>query len=212
MLQVILQGEEMILLPGKALYWPKQKTIIIADLHWGKSAHFRKNGIAIPADTQRQDEKRLSALIKDNYVEQLIIAGDLFHSKANKETDDFIYWRNAHSSLHIGLIGGNHDILPEDKYLSLNIELHSAPYHIAPFMIAHHPIENPTQFIIHGHIHPAIRISGKGQQSVKLCCFAANKNSLVLPAFGDFTGTHLLNETGYSHIYVVADNKVIQWK
>lgn len=212
MLSITLQGEELCLLPEKALYWPAQKAIIVADLHWGKSAHFRKNGIAIPSDTQKQDEKRLSAILQKHNAQRLIIAGDLFHSKANNETDSFLYWRSAHSSLQVELIIGNHDILPGEHYNALNIALYPEPYFIAPFFIAHHPAEDTIHFTIHGHVHPAIRISGKGQQSVKLCCFAINKNSIVLPAFGDFTGTHLLNETGYSHLYVVADNKIIQWK
>lgn len=212
MLPIVLQGEDMLLLPEKALYWPSQHTLIIADLHWGKSAHFRKNGIAVPSDAQAKDEIRLSAIIQRLGVQQLIIAGDLFHSKANNETNGFIHWRNAHRSLHISLVGGNHDILPAEQYSDWGIALHDDTLVFPAFTIMHHPPEDNSAFTIHGHIHPAIRISGKGQQSIKLACFAINKTGMTLPAFGSFTGTHVLNEVGYSHLYVVADNNIIQWK
>lgn len=212
MLPIILEDEELILLPEKAIFWPKQKTLIVADLHWGKTAHFRKNGIAIPSDTQKRDEQLLAGIISSYKADRLVIAGDLFHSKANKETEDFPNWRRAHSTLHIDLIIGNHDILPSEKYITWNLQIHEEPYLIAPFLIAHNEIKNSRHFIIHGHVHPAIRLSGKGQQSVKLYCFAEYNNSLVMPAFGTFTGTHLINETGYKHVYVVAGTNVLKWE
>ncbi len=208
---IVIQDEEIYLLPEKALWWPAQKVLIVADLHWGKSAHFRKNGIAIPANTQRQDEKRLADLIQQHKAEHLIIAGDLFHSKANNETDAFQSWRKAHLSLQISLVIGNHDILPEDTYTSLNVHLHKDAYHYAPFLISHYETDTP-HFTIHGHIHPAIRMNGNGRQSIRLSCFAQTKNSLILPAFGQFTGTHTIEEKTCKHIYVIADNKILQWK
>ena len=54
MLEIELEGEKIALLPERALYWPAQHTLIVADLHWGKAGHFRKNGIAIPAQAQQR--------------------------------------------------------------------------------------------------------------------------------------------------------------
>ena len=34
--------------PSGALYWEEKKTLMLADVHLGKVAHFRKNGIAVP--------------------------------------------------------------------------------------------------------------------------------------------------------------------
>jgi DNA ligase-associated metallophosphoesterase len=212
MLEIVLQGERVGLLPEKALYWGNTHTLIVADLHWGKSAHFRKHGIAIPGNTQRNDEIKLASLIRRYDIQRLIIAGDLFHSKHNSGVDLFEHWRNAHQQLHIDFVTGNHDILPDETYARWNLQLHKVGMDTGPFFIAHNAPQQCTQFCIHGHIHPALRISGKGRTSMKLDCFAQDKQRMILPAFGQFTGNYILEPAEFSHLYLATDNEVIQWK
>lgn len=211
MLSIQLQGEEIQLLAERALHWPAQKTLIVADLHWGKTAHFRKNGIAIPGASQQQDEIRLAQLIRQYNVERLVIAGDLFHSKGNNEVDSFSHWRTMHTSLHIDLVTGNHDILPAEKYLSWNLNMADG-LNISPFFISHDVPKTCDSFCIHGHIHPAIRITGKGNQAIRLSCFCEDEGRLILPAFGQFTGKYTLNADDHKHLYVIADTTVMKWK
>ena len=47
--------EELFLFPEKVIYWPGRSTIIVSDLHLGKSGHLRKNGIPVPAGTDAAD-------------------------------------------------------------------------------------------------------------------------------------------------------------
>jgi DNA ligase-associated metallophosphoesterase len=212
MLSITLQGEQITLLAERALLWPAQKTLIVSDLHWGKAGHFRKHGIAVPVKTQEQDEIRLSKLVHEHDVERLIVAGDLFHSKQNNEVDGFSHWRKSHSGLRIDLVIGNHDILPEEKYLSWDIHLHKDCLQLDPFHIMHDIPESCEQFCIHGHVHPAVRLTGKGNQALKLDCFCEDGERFILPSFGQFTGNKLMNVAEHKHIYVIADDKVMQWK
>ena len=212
MLPVELQGEQLILLPQKAVYWPAQKTLLLADLHWGKSGHFRKHGIAIPGNTQTQDEIRLAKLVATHKAQRLIIAGDLFHSRQNAETDLFAHWRKSHSTLHIDFITGNHDILPETFYHENTLTIHPEGLRTGPFFIAHNVPDPCSTFCIHGHIHPAIRISGKGRTSIKLDCFCIDQTRMILPAFGDFTGNHLIEPAADRNIYIIAGDKVMIWQ
>src|ERR1044071_1772764 len=175
MLDIVLQGESVKLLAERALYWPAQKMLIVADLHWGKSAHFRKHGIAIPGSTQTRDEVKLARLVREYSAERLVIAGDMFHSRHNAEVDIFTHWRNAHQSLHIDLVPGNHDILPKEMYTGWNLQLHDQ-LKTSPFLIVHDAPADCTDFCIHGHVHPAIRISRRGHNSIKLCCFCEDEN------------------------------------
>ena len=64
-LEISLQKENFILSAGRALYWPAQKALIIADLHLGKTAHFRAHGLAIPATVLMEDLNRLAELIAE---------------------------------------------------------------------------------------------------------------------------------------------------
>lgn len=212
MLEINLQSEVFFLLPEKAIFWPAKKTLILSDLHWGKTAHFRKHGIAIPLQTQHNDEIRLARLVQQHKAERLIIAGDLFHSRENNEVDNFAHWRNAHRQLAIELVLGNHDILPEEKYTGNNIILHHAVLDAGPFLVSHDILDNADKFYIHGHLHPSFSASGKGRGSVKLPCFCMNAQRMVLPSFGSFTGSHRISSSEYRHIYLVAEDDVIQWQ
>lgn len=212
MLDIVLQGEQVKLLAERALLWPSQKTLIVSDLHWGKGAHFRKNGIAIPMHAQQQDETRLASLISQHHIERLIIAGDLFHSKHNNEVESFTHWRSTHGSLHIDFVTGNHDILPAEKYQNWNMDLHTEGLHTGPFYIAHDVPETCDTFCIHGHLHPAIRIIRRGHNTIKLNCFCEDTHRLILPAFGQFTGNYVLEPEAHKHIYVIAETQVLKWK
>lgn len=211
MLHINLQGEELILLPGKALYWPKEKTLIAADLHWGKTAHFRKNGIAIPINAQHADESRLSTLVTHHAAERLIIAGDMFHSRENNQVTIFSHWRLAHNELTIDLVLGNHDKLAKDIYTGNNMTVHEEVLDVGPFLISHDILEDADKFYIHGHIHPRFAASGKGRGSIRLACFCMNKQRMILPSFGSFTGGSNVSEKEFDHIYLIAEDEVIQW-
>lgn len=212
MLEIEIEGEKIALLPERALYWPAHHTLIVADLHWGKAGHFRKNGIAIPAQAQQHDEIKLASIISKHKVQRLVVAGDMFHSKDNKEVQGFLHWRQSHLQLHIDLVIGNHDILPPKQYEDWNLQQHHDGLKLGPFYIAHDVVENCDGYCIHGHVHPAVRISGKGRNHIKLDCFAADAHRMILPAFGQFTGNHTVYEDDHKHIYVVTDSEVIQWK
>lgn len=213
MLEINLQGETICLLPEKAIYWPAQKAIIVADMHWGKTGHFRKHGIAVPVNTQINDEIRLADIIRRHGAEHLIIAGDLFHSVHNNEVESFNYWRSKHPDLQISLVVGNHDILDVEQYTKWGIGLHTDTMHKHPFIISHDFVDSTEDFVLHGHIHPAVKVAHKNNRmGLRLPAFCMDANRMILPAFGDFTGSKLLEMNNFQHIYVVAETAVIQWK
>lgn len=212
MLQVQIQGEDVQLLADRAIYWLAQKTLIVADLHWGKAAHFRKNGLAVPMNTQQKDETRLAVLIKQTGATHLIIAGDMFHSVENNAVEDFVHWRKQHKVIDVHLVIGNHDIMPIEKYHEIELSVHQEVYDVGPFLISHDEIDKPNKFYIHGHIHPSFCMEGKGRnKNLRLPCYCANTQKLVLPSFGSFTGSHDITNDGYDDIYVIAENQVIKW-
>ena len=63
-----------------------------------------------------------------------------------------------------------------------------------------------------GHIHPAIRLKGKGKQSIQLPCFVFREHNAILPAFGSFTGTATIQAKPGDQVYAIADKQVIKVK
>ncbi len=204
-----IRGEKLFLLPEKAIYWEAQSLLLIADLHLGKSAHFRKNGIAVPAKAEERNWGLLHRLFKNIQPKRVNFLGDLFHSAYNKEWDVFGELIQKYPSIKFELTKGNHDILNPGLYKGLDIELYASLIE-EPFIFTHEPLEAKNNFYnLAGHIHPGVKLKGKGNQKHRLACFYFGKNGGLLPAFGSFTGLATIKLKKEDQVFVVAGEEVI---
>jgi len=208
-----LENQRFWLLPEKAIYWQKQKTLLVADLHIGKSGHFRKHGIAVPDQVNQSNLEKLDELLDKTSPEHVIILGDLFHSDINNEWQQFTNWRKKYNQLEVSLVIGNHDILDRHNYHSGVINLFKKMT-FDPFLFVHdvNEITNPDQtanYILSGHIHPAVQLNGQGRQRMKLSCFYFGEQYGILPAFGGFTGTHVIEPNEQDRIFMIVDNQIM---
>ncbi len=201
------------ILPEKAIFWENEQTLIISDVHLGKAGHFRKHGIALPKSTNDTNLLRLDQLIEAWNPKQILFLGDLFHSEKNIEWGAFKRWRNKHHSISIVLIMGNHELYPEEEYKMLGIEcIRRLNYH--PFVFIHDLNEittNISKFIISGHIHPAVKMIGKGRQSLQIPCFYFEKNKAILPAFGTLTGSYTIKHSRKATIFGILEHQIIHF-
>ena len=208
----VLQNS-FLLSASRCIFWEEEKALILSDLHFGKTGHFRKNGIAVPQTVFKEDLQRLTSEIQFFKPSYLIIVGDLFHSRANKEMDLFLRWRSDFQHLPIKLVIGNHDILHKDWYSDAGIECFESQLHAGAFIFAHDKTQCDDVddcFVFSGHIHPCVMLSGIAKQSLRLPCFYFNKTHAVLPAFGKFTGTHPITPKKSDVIFALMDNKIIR--
>lgn len=206
-------GQQLLLTKERTLYWEEEKCLILSDLHLGKSGHFRKSGIPIPSASNTGDMHRFISQIQYFRPERVVIVGDLFHSSANREADFFLKWRRDIPATQIELVMGNHDVMDDNWYADADIILHRDQLQIGRFSFLHgdkDPEENNAGFLICGHIHPAVRISGAGRQSLRLPCFHFTERKGILPAFGNFTGNYAIRPTEKDHVFVVTDEEVIR--
>ena len=204
-------GLEMVLLKEKAVWIDSLKILLIADLHLGKAAHFRKSGIPIPEPIHDQDWKRLSKLHSDLLPRHTYFLGDLFHSDWNEAWTDLKEWLMLFPETQFHLVKGNHDILPQAIYANSILTLHPKPIEVGPLLLSHEPVDHvlSDHLNICGHIHPGIRIKGKARQSVRVPCFHQSGNTFILPRFGNFTGLALINVKSQDRIWAIAGEKVI---
>lgn len=203
--------------PDRSLFWEEQNTLIISDLHLGKSGHFRKAGIAIPQKIYITDLQRLMAALYSYKAERLIIVGDFTHSHMNKEMDLFTKWRRDFSQLQIDLVKGNHDILDDEWYEDNSIILHPWQLEIGPFCFRHEDkryqkvyANSKALYTFSGHLHPAYRLKGKGRQSLKFPCFYFRKDSCILPAFSHFTGGYPVEPEKEETVFAIVENEVMK--
>lgn len=212
LLKHTVKGQALCLSADRCIFWEEQKSLIVSDLHFGKTGHFRKSGIAVPQTVYKEDMQRLVNLLQFFKPEQLIVVGDFFHSHANKELDFFLKWRADFESLQITLVKGNHDILQSAWYEQANISIVDECLRLGPFAFAHDLDSCPQDkdaYLFSGHIHPGIYIAGAGRQSLRLPCFYFTEHYAVLPAFGKFTGLALIEPSAKETVIAIADNKLV---
>src|SRR5687768_6832240 len=109
--EVEAAGEHLWLLPERAAYWLRLKTLLIADAHFGKAAAFRRAGVPVPAGTTEENLKRLGALVHSAGARRVVFLGDMLHSRAGRESsgEASIRWRREHAAVEMLLVRGNHD-------------------------------------------------------------------------------------------------------
>jgi uncharacterized protein len=205
-----VRGEELWLLPQRAVYWATKKTLLIADLHLGKSTYFRLNGLNVPVEVLLRDLKILDEILLMTNVERLILLGDLFHSTENAEWDYFGKWLHD-KKFNIHLVMGNHDNLKENCYQKYNIVVHKQRFTDFPFVFSHRKLKTVKegQYVFSGHIHPAIGMHGRANNSVRVPCFWFGPKQCVLPAFGKFTGNENIRPLAGDKVFAIAGSEVL---
>jgi DNA ligase-associated metallophosphoesterase len=214
LLSHIIGKEHLVLSGERTLYWENENTLIVADLHVGKTGHFRKAGIGVPSNVYKDDLHRLLAQILFFKAERLIIVGDLTHSIANREMDLFRKWRKDFPSLDVHLAKGNHDILDNRWYEEADIKVHNEPFIHQSFVFVHDivkPKMEPSegQYIFSGHVHPGIAIRGKAKQSLCFPCFYFTDTYCILPAFSRFTGTYQVRPGKGEKAFAIVDKEIM---
>lgn len=206
-------GETLILLPGKAVYWPAERTLFVADLHLGKAAAFRALAVPVPTGATMDTLTRLSSVISDVQPLRLCILGDLWHAQAGMTEgalEQFSSWRNAHSALDVWLVDGNHDrkCLPLPVHQRVLDVSNGEP--LGPFRLFHEPQAASDGYGLAGHLHPGARLVGRAEQSLVLPCFWFGESCAVLPAFGAFTGYGRIRAKAGDSVFVIAGDSVIR--
>lgn len=213
----IIEQEHLVMSAERTLFWENEHTLIVADLHVGKTGHFRKAGIGVPQNVYKDDLHRLLSQILFFKARRLIIVGDLTHSIANKEIDLFRKWRKDFSSLEVHLVKGNHDILDDGWYSEADIAISIEKLLLKKFLFVHDVLKNDIkadkgQYIFSGHVHPGISIKGRGRQSLSFPCFYFAKKYCVLPAFSRFTGTYNVEPREDEHVFAIIEKDVVPVK
>ena len=202
-------GHSCLLLPeGAALI---KQTLFVADLHLGKGAAFRDQGLAVPTGSTTTTLNRLVTLAQSHDADQIIVLGDIFHSpKAAQSTDEqFQQTILNHPELKWSAVPGNHDrkIKLLDCCPSLEILTPATPFQ--EIHLHHHPPEDVTIPSLSGHLHPVCSLPVA--KTLKRCrAFWLRQQRLILPAFGEFTGGCRVDPDPEDNLYLILANKVIK--
>lgn len=183
---VEVNGEILLLDPAGALYWPAERTLVFADLHFEKGSAYARSGQMLPPYDTRTTLARISALFLRHTPVRAIALGDSFHDRdAANRLDAFERetLRRLGDAAEWIWIAGNHDPAPP-SWLSGRIAEEIA---IGGLIFRHEPAASQAQGEIAGHLHPCKSITRRGR-SLRRRCFVSDNMRLVMPAFGAYAG------------------------
>lgn len=214
---VLWADERFTLSPWRVAYWPRRRTLLVADMHLGKPAAFRHAGVPVPEECTHKDLATLSAALDHFPSGRLVILGDLLHARTARcplTLAAFAQWRARRPALDILLVRGNHDERAGDPPADWHIRVVDEPFSDPDddqIAFAHHPEaapRSPGKWVLSGHIHPAVRLS-RGARSLRAPCFWFGDRVGVFPSFGSFTGSAVVSPASSDQVFVVGDDAVV---
>ena len=210
-----LHGCSLTLLGGGGIYLPDHRLLLVADLHLGKEATFRNAAIPVPIGATGGTLDQLSDLIAHSDCRRVCFVGDLFHdadSLSDEVCRDVEAFLDRHRETDFSLVIGNHDEqvgrLPEEWPIADWGHRHR----IDRVELSHYPADpvDDETILFCGHLHPSIKLTHGDDRFGKLPCFWMADRTVVMPAFGQFTGTATVQPRDGDRVWVVAEDALFE--
>ncbi|MFC3097951.1 ligase-associated DNA damage response endonuclease PdeM [Alteraurantiacibacter palmitatis] len=192
-------GEEFVLLPcaqggtagSRALFWPRENALLVADLHLEKASFFARTGQFLPPYDSRETLERLAAAIKATGARRVYTLGDNFHDAggpARLESHAAGMLDALTRACEFVWITGNHDKGPSAGIGGTFVE----ELEIAGMVLRHEAKAGEVRPELSGHFHPRLQIRVSGRHIRRHCAVqstdAMGAGRVILPAFGALTG------------------------
>lgn len=205
---------------GKALYFPEEELLVIADLHIGYEEYLNEWGILIPRrqfkETIEQLEKTIKKAEKIGKISEIVVLGDLKHEFGQISSQE---WREVKEILDflknktkkVILVKGNHDTILEP--IAERKELEIEDFYIKDGICFLHGnklfpecLDEKIQILVIGHRHPVVLLVDKYKRE-KYKCFLIGKwkgkEVIILPSFFPFVeGSDMVDEDRRNRLFI----------
>ena len=186
MVPLSFAGHEFLALPEAALYWPAQRALLVADLHFEKASWYARFGQFLPPHDSAATLDMIEALVDRTGAQALWSLGDSFHdADGAARLDPMVRARldALTGRLDWVWITGNHDVAMTDMPGGRRV----MEAQVEGIWLRHEADADDPRPEISGHFHPKLRLSLRGRH-VSRRCFVGSPTKLILPALGALTG------------------------
>ena len=192
MVPLSFADQELLLTTGRAVYWPREGTLLVADLHLEKASYFAGTGQLLPPYDSRETLERVACAIRETGARRVVTLGDNFHDSAGSTRLE-PHAEGMLAALTRAVdwvwITGNHD--PEMKARAGGTLVHELE--IGSIVLRHRASKGETRAELSGHYHPRLQLTVHRRRIQRPCAVisagrAGGGGRMVLPAFGALTG------------------------
>lgn len=184
-------GEEFVLLESNALYWPRERTLLLADLHLEKGSWYAEHGQMLPPYDSRETLGRIADCVKATGAKRVVTLGDNFHdAKGTSRLDSHAagMLETLIRAVDWVWITGNHDEEMEDTFGAQIFE----ELEICGIFLRHEAVPGEHRYELSGHYHPKMRLRVRNRHIARPCAVISRTNAdsqrMIAPAFGAYTG------------------------
>jgi DNA ligase-associated metallophosphoesterase len=178
-------GHEWRIAESRALFWPAEQAVVVADLHLEKASWFAQTGQMLPPYDSRETLERLLGAVEACGARRVLCLGDNFHDDHGPERMEphaLGLLNELARRVDLVWITGNHDTaltgVPGTVVEELLLHGIALRHEASPFT------GGPE---LSGHYHPKLRIRLRGRMIARPCALRG-ESRMILPAFGALTG------------------------
>jgi DNA ligase-associated metallophosphoesterase len=178
-------GHTLAISASRAVYWPAQEALLVADLHLEKASWFAQRGQMLPPYDSAETLDRLAQAIAQTGARRVFCLGDNFHDDdgPTRMTDPARSALDAIAArVDLVWITGNHDAAMMHHTGAVVDEVD-----LGGVTLRHEAQSAAIGPEISGHYHPKLRLRIKGR-AIRRPCALRSESRLILPAFGALTG------------------------
>ncbi len=185
-------GDEFVLTKSRALFWPRENALLVADLHLEKASFFARHGQLLPPYDSRETLERLATALRETGARRVYTLGDNFHdSDGSRRLEPYAEGMLAALTRATDWvwITGNHDPAMEAKSggtIAKELE-------VAGMVLRHMAKKGETRPELSGHFHPRVQVKIHHRHIRRPCAVVSHNGDescgrMILPAFGALTG------------------------
>ncbi|MGB7409173.1 MAG: ligase-associated DNA damage response endonuclease PdeM [Pontixanthobacter sp.] len=190
MVPLSFASDEFALTTSGALYWPRERALLVADLHLEKASFYAKYGQMLPPYDSRETLERVALAIRETGARRVFTLGDNFHdSEGSTRLEDHAAGMLSALTRAVDWvwITGNHDPHMEARTGGAIAE----ELEVAGMILRHQAKTGETRPEMSGHFHPRLQISIRKRRIRRPCAVVSRGavgTRMILPAFGALTG------------------------
>jgi uncharacterized protein len=179
-------SQEWRLVQERALFWPREQALLVADLHLEKASFYARHGQLLPPYDSRETLERVALAIRETGARRVFALGDNFHdSKGPARIEPHAAGMLAAltRATEWVWITGNHDARLEAAAGGVL----AGEIATGGVVLRHQAQTGETRPELSGHYHPRLMVHARGRRIARPCAVRSEAR-LILPAFGSLTG------------------------